>query len=291
MFNNNKTVWPMRLIAISHITLFLLLSICACSQTTGVQPAIIQRTDTVTISPAPAPAEIPVGAQALMDNYPALVKGYQDNRLLLTNGKSLLYDDKREKSFIERMDEADVEDMFSQPYDTSVWLPARNYDPGRIRNEELLKEMYGHNEQEVRKHLVRVKWFKQQLLFSSVNGAADSLAAVAKDLAELPTSFQKYFDSSSTFYWRTVRGSNRLSAHSYGIAIDICTKFSDYWRWKNPGKGEEDSIAYANRIPKEIIQIFEKHGFISGARWYHFDTMHFEFRPDLLQASRNQTNK
>lgn len=239
---------------------------------------------------APAPTEIPIGAQALMDNYPALVKGYQDNHLLLTNGKSLLYDDKREKSFIERMDEADVEDMFSQPYDTSVWLPARNYDPGRIRNEELMKEMYGHNEQEVRKHLVRVKWFKQQLLFSSLNGAADSLAAVAKELAELPASFQKHFDNSSTFYWRTVRGSNRLSAHSVGIAIDICTKFSDYWRWKNPGKGEDASITYANRIPKEIIRIFEKHGFISGARWYHFDTMHFEFRPDLLQASRHHTN-
>ena len=280
----------MRLIVLSHITMFLSLSICACSQTLGEQPAIPQRTDTTMATQAPAPTEIPIGAQALMDNYPALVKGYQDNHLLLTNGKSLLYDDKREKSFIERMDEADVEDMFSQPYDTSVWLPARNYDPGRIRNEELMKEMYGHNEQEVRKHLVRVKWFKQQLLFSSLNGAADSLAAVAKELAELPASFQKYFDNSSTFYWRTVQGSKRLSAHSFGIAIDICTKFSDYWRWKNPGKGEDASITYANRIPKEIIQIFEKHGFISGARWYHFDTMHFEFRPDLLQASRHHTN-
>ncbi len=280
----------MRLIVLSHITMFLSLSICACSQTLGEQPAIPQRTDTTMATQAPAPTEIPIGAQALMDNYPALVKGYQDNHLLLTNGKSLLYDDKREKSFIERMDEADVEDMFSQPYDTSVWLPARNYDPGRIRNEELMKEMYGHNEQEVRKHLVRVKWFKQQLLFSSLNGAADSLAAVAKELAELPASFQKYFDNSSTFYWRTVRGSKRLSAHGFGIAIDICTKFSDYWRWKNPGKGEDASIAYANRIPKEIIQIFEKHGFISGARWYHFDTMHFEFRPDLLQSSQHHTN-
>ncbi|MBO7607239.1 MAG: M15 family metallopeptidase [Paludibacteraceae bacterium] len=280
----------MRLIVLSHITMFLSLSICACSQTLGEQPAIPQRTDTTMATQAPVPTEIPIGAQALMDNYPTLVKGYQDNHLLLTNGKSLLYDDKREKSFIERMDEADVEDMFSQPYDTSVWLPARNYDPGRIRNEELMKEMYGHNEQEVRKHLVRVKWFKQQLLFSSLNGAADSLAAVAKELAELPASFQKYFDNSSTFYWRTVRGSKRLSAHSFGIVIDICTKFSDYWRWKNPGKGEEDSLKYTNRIPKEIIQIFEKHGFISGARWYHFDTMHFEFRPDLLQASRHQTN-
>ena len=280
----------MRLIAISYITLFLSLSICACSQTTGEQQAIPQQKEAVIVPQPAATIEVPVGAQALMDNYPDFVKGYENNHLLLADGSTILYDDLKEKSFIERMDKPDVEDMFSQPYDTSVWSPTRNYDPGRVRNEELLKYMYGKNEAKARKGLVRVKWFKQQILFSGANGAADSLAAVAKELTELPASFQKYFDNSSTFYWRTVRGSKRLSAHSFGIAIDICTKFSDYWRWKNPGKGEEDSLKYTNRIPKEIIQIFEKHGFISGARWYHFDTMHFEFRPDLLQASRHHTN-
>ena len=280
----------MRLIAISYITLFLSLSICACSQTTGEQQAIPQQKEAAIVPQPAVTIEVPVGAQALMDNYPDFVKGYENNHLLLADGSTILYDDLKEKSFIKRMDKPDVEDMFSQPYDTSVWSPTRNYDPGRVRNEELLKYMYGKNEAEARKGLVRVKWFKQQILFSGANGAADSLAAVAKELTELPASFQKYFDNSSTFYWRTVRGSNRLSAHSFGIAIDICTKFSDYWRWKNPGKGEEDSLKYTNRIPKEIIQIFEKHGFISGARWYHFDTMHFEFRPDLLQASRHQTN-
>ena len=32
----------------------------------------------------------------------------------------------------------------------------------------------------------------------------------------------------------------------------------------------------------EIVRIFEKHGFIWGGRWYHYDTMHFEYRPELL---------
>ena len=43
-----------------------------------------------------------------------------------------------------------------------------------------------------------------------------------------------------------------------------------------------DSIKYANRIPLEIIRVFEKHGFIWGGRWYHYDTMHFEYRPEFL---------
>ena len=50
-----------------------------------------------------------------------------------------------------------------------------------------------------------------------------------------------------------------------------------------------DEINYVNRIPKEIIRIFEKHGFISGARWYHYDTMHFEFRPDLIHHYSRKT--
>jgi hypothetical protein len=43
----------------------------------------------------------------------------------------------------------------------------------------------------------------------------------------------------------------------------------DYWLWSPKG-------GYRNRIPIEIVEIFEKHGFIWGGKWGHFDTMHFE---------------
>jgi hypothetical protein len=36
------------------------------------------------------------------------------------------------------------------------------------------------------------------------------------------------------------------------------------------------------RIPPEIVAGFERHGFIWGGRWAHFDTMHFKYRPELL---------
>src|SRR6185437_1620763 len=35
----------------------------------------------------------------------------------------------------------------------------------------------------------------------------------------------------------------------------------------------EIEIAYHNRMPKEIVATFEKHGFIWGGKWYHYDTM------------------
>ncbi len=45
-------------------------------------------------------------------------------------------------------------------------------------------------------------------------------------------------------------------------------------------------IAYKNEIPWEIVRIFEAHGFIWGGKWYHYDTMHFEYRPELLMTAK-----
>lgn len=50
---------------------------------------------------------------------------------------------------------------------------------------------------------------------------------------------------------------------------------ADYWRWSKSGD-------YRNRIPEGLVAFFEQNGFIWGGRWSHFDTMHFEYRPELL---------
>lgn len=36
--------------------------------------------------------------------------------------------------------------------------------------------------------------------------------------------------------------------------------------------------------PQALIDIFEKHGFIWGGRWYHYDTMHFEYRSEIISG-------
>ena len=77
-----------------------------------------------------------------------------------------------------------------------------------------------------------------------------------------------------------VAGSSRQSAHSWGVAIDLNTRFSDYWQWE--GHREfAPGIPYRNRIPQAVVWAFEQQGFVWGGRWYHHDTMHFEYRPEL----------
>lgn len=225
---------------------------------------------------------IPAGAQAILEAYPSQNLSFSNNQIVFSDGSAIAYDDGREKSFTDVVEEADVEDMFSLKYDMSV-PPGVMADGGRSRCESFYKKMYGDSEGAVRKNMVRVNWFGQKLLVSTVNNVDRQLMAVAKEIAAKPH-LKKYMEKSSSFNWRVVRGTkNRLSAHSYGITLDVNTSYSDYWLWKNPKKSELDTdIKYVNRIPMEIVEIFQKYGFIWGGYWFHYDTMHFEYRPEIL---------
>ena len=224
---------------------------------------------------------IPLGAQKLISSYPALNLRYADNQIIFPDGEGIIYDDGRQKTFIEQLDDCDIEDMFAMQYDTVSTPPKYLNDCGRGRCEALYKKMYGNSAAAVQKNLVKVSWFGQQIPMTKVNGVADTLKVIEKELSGKPH-LAKYFAQSSSFYWRQVRGAKRQSAHSYGIAIDINVANSTYWLWANKGKSETDQITYSNKIPMEIVKVFEKHGFIWGGRWYHYDTMHFEYRPELL---------
>lgn len=230
------------------------------------------------------PSDMKAASQALVEAYPDFIERIADNRVIFNDGTSLTYDDGRVKDFGTLLDDGDIEDMFFVPYDPSGNQPEYLHDAGRSRNEALFKKMYGNSAAAVRKNLVKVAWFGKTVDFTAINGAADSLRKVAAELEHYPQ-LKKYLASSGTFYWRPVRGAKRLSAHSYGIAFDIAVPYSDYWLWKNKNAGETDRIEYANRFPRQIVEIFRRHGFIWGGAWYHFDTMHFEFRPEILHYS------
>lgn len=268
--------------------------ILSCGNATGQQPVTSsEKSDTFEYSEfseksgqsdvaAPSQASIPPAAQKIIDAYPDQHLTYADNHIVFPDGTKILFDDGREKSFEVMLDDCDVEDMLSMKYDPTEKVPAYLSDAGRTRCEAFFKKMYGENEAVVRRNLVRVNWFGQSLLFTKVNHADEQLKKVAADIAKVPE-LKKYMQQSSTFYWRPVRGAKRLSAHSYGMTIDINTSYSNYWLWSNRGAGETTrGLKYENRIPEQIVEIFERHGFIWGGRWYHYDTMHFEYRPEYF---------
>ena len=226
----------------------------------------------------------------LLKAYPDHLERIDGNTLIWRNGTRMSLDDGRgAKSFEDWLRDPDIEDMLAQPYPRggSASPPARNSDPGRARNAAFFKTMYGDcTKDEVARRLVDVIWLPkkagQRLKVTTVNNVAARLEAVSRELDALPARFDVYLAPSAGAYnCRPIAGTSQLSAHGYGIAIDIALRHADYWRWSKSTAGGQ--LPYRNAIPLEIVRIFEKHGFIWGGAWYHYDTMHFEYRPELLQ--------
>lgn len=178
-----------------------------------------------------------------------------------------------------------IADQLTGSYPAGAPLLPPQDDPGRARNQAFFDKMYGDCQAgQVESKLVQIVWLPRswghKVSVTSVNGLDRALQAVSRELDELPEQDKKYlYPLGGTYNCRLVTGTGQASMHSWGAAIDINPAYSDYWRWRRAGS---DPATYRNRIPAEIVAVFERHGFIWGGRWAHFDTMHFEYRPELL---------
>jgi hypothetical protein len=225
----------------------------------------------------------------LISAYPDHLERIEGNWLVWKDGTRMEIDDGQgEKPFEAWLAAPDIDDMLALPYPAGApaLAPARDSDPGRARNGAFFTKMYGDcRKGEAAKGLVDVVWLptkrRQHLKVTPVNGVAEKLARVSAELDALPARFDAFLaPAAGTYNCRAIAGTERASAHGYGIAVDIAVKHAHYWRWSK--QGPDGSLPYKNAIPDEIVRAFERHGFIWGGRWYHYDTMHFEYRPELL---------
>lgn len=109
----------------------------------------------------------------------------------------------------------------------------------------------------------------------------------------------------NTFVWRLVAGSKRLSNHSFATAIDLQPEWGpQYWLWDVQRQIKDGTAQFRegadlakksprdvrnfhpkrskHAYPEKLVEVFEKHGFIWGGKWYRYDLMHFEFRPEFF---------
>lgn len=223
---------------------------------------------------------------SLVAAYPDMIEGGSETTIRFRGGDAMAVDDGVGRDHFQKLESGDIADSLEQVYPAGPCeaAPGINFDPGRIRSELFMKRMYGGSKAEVAANLVSVKWFGETLRVTKANGVDKALEAVRDEL--VPRSdLRKYLaPSAGVFNWRKVAGQGNLSVHSFGAAVDLNTDFADYWVWSGGKPGRVP--VYKNKFPMEIVAIFEKHGFIWGGRWYHYDTMHFEYRPELLEIAR-----
>jgi hypothetical protein len=94
----------------------------------------------------------------------------------------------------------------------------------------------------------------------------------------------------SAWSWRNIAETESRSFHAYGVAIDLQTTaaaqrgLESYWLWTAQKGVDWWTIPYTNRQhpPQAVIKAFEDYGFCWGGKWLLYDTIHFEYRPEIL---------
>lgn len=118
----------------------------------------------------------------------------------------------------------------------------------------------------------------------------EQIFAAAKTDAQV----QKWINGINTlsaWNWRNIAQTETRSYHAYAAALDILPKQSGgletYWLWTSEKNPQWWMVPYEKRLhpPDAVIKAFERYGFIWGGKWSFYDTMHFEYRPELLILS------
>lgn len=226
------------------------------------------------------------GMDRLVRAYPEALSGHDNRDIFWRDGTIMHADDGiGAKSFDEMLRNASIVDQLRLAYPPGASRPPQlNDDPGRFRNEAFFRKMYGdcHNS-DFQKNLVTIAWLPhswgKEIRVTRINGIADRLKAISAEIEQLEPSIKAAaFPIAGVLACRPVADTGKMSMHGYAAAIDLNLKYSDYWLWS----GKSGAIPYKNRMPREIVDIFERHGFIWGGKWYHYDTMHFEYRPEFF---------
>ena len=228
----------------------------------------------------------------LMLAYPEYIVGVENKDdkvyLIMKSGKKFIYDDKKQKSHEEKLENPDLQDMLEQDYplEKNTEIMDKTFDPGRARHYELLNEVYGNSKISIEKNLINLKYGYTNYQFNRKNNANTSLENALKEVIPLSKTRGDIgsilYPASGTYNYRVISGTGRLSPHSYGIAIDLKSDKKDYWKWSSEKQGKERLKDY----PSELVEAFEKNNFVWGGKWGHFDILHFEYKPEIILKAK-----
>jgi D-alanyl-D-alanine carboxypeptidase len=239
------------------------------------------------------------GVQAFLQAYGQLVDSVEyraDDVVFVIGGHHIHFDGGR---MVEegRANSHEACDPIFYPYSLEpLVVPLPSEDMPTYCN-DLLESLWGRTESQIRKHGRATTFLGHRMFLNELVLAP--LAAVEQDVrsaARTDPSVASWADHISiTYSWvdREIAGSTTRSYHAWGMAVDLVpTSYGGrhvYWRWSEAIDEEGwDRIPIGERWspPEPVIEIFERHGFVWGGKWPHFDDIHFEYRPEILVYNR-----
>jgi len=249
---------------------------------------------------APGPDEDDLRVRAFVEAYAPLIDSviYGEEEVLFALGDHRVHF--RDGRMLDggRLERAEECDPIFYPYSLAPLTeppPAPDEIPTYCTDVQEI--LWGVTEDEIRQHGQRVtfldhRMFVHELLVAPLAEAERELrraavadTAVARWIEDLVVTY--------SFSDREIAGSGTRSQHAWGMAIDLVPRSYEgrevYWRWSRVFDAEG-----WYRIPIErrwspqqpVIEVFERHGFVWGGKWPHFDAIHFEYRPEILIYNR-----
>ena len=162
---------------------------------------------------------------------------------------------------------------------------------------DTLESLWGRTDAQIRSHGRSITFLDHRMFVNDL--LVDPLAGVERDVREAATgdpsvaTWINEMDITYSFIDRGIAGSPTRSHHAWGMAIDLVPSSyggrAVYWQWSRVFDREGwHRIPLERRWspPQAVIEIFERHGFVWGGKWTHFDNIHFEYRPEILFYNR-----
>jgi len=156
--------------------------------------------------------------------------------------------------------------------------------------------LYGRSEKAVRSHCREVQFlgrfvFLNKRCIPALRQVERQLLSLAKHSKEV-RAYIESIEVAYSFKRKTVVGASHASLHSFGLALDLVPRDYNgkhvYWKWSrvfHEVDWQEIPLRHRWHPPQAVIDIFEENGFIWGGKWSHFDTIHFEYRPEILAVA------
>ena len=153
-------------------------------------------------------------------------------------------------------------------------------------------KMFGRTENQIRRFCRTSSFLNHSVCVNDL--CMESLKIVEEKIFEAAEkcpevrSFLKNLDIIYSFQIKKVDGTRVQSMHGFGLALDLIPKSFNrkevYWKWSRVFNKKWYKIPLNKRWspPQEVIDAFENNGFVWGGKWSRFDTIHFEYRPEIL---------
>lgn len=197
----------------------------------------------------------------------------------------------------DHLDQADRYDPFFFSYALGPLREPPPLEDGPGQSTDVLEVLFGRSESEIRRSCESVTFLGRRLFVNSLvveplEAVEGEILAVARREPDV-ASWMEGIKIAFSFMDKGIAGSESRSYHSWGLAVDLVPQSYGgkqvYWRWSRVFNREGwHRIPLAERWspPRAVVEAFERHGFLWGGKWAHFDTIHFEYRPEILFYNR-----